>query len=235
MEPLRHVLVVSTEASGAATLFRRFAPLLTKSDCELHRVPPDADVLEIVQATSFDMVLVGFPLERPAIRELITSIRWRESACRHTALMLVAEAAAVAEAESHLERGVNRVVCVDAPDAELRQAVHDLLDVAPRVALHTILRLELELEGGKEQVMAQTDNVSSSGMLVRGNQLYSDGTTFEFEFALPGQPRSIMGHAEIVRVTTAEREAVKGFAARFLAFKDDGRQRLEQYMLQQIN
>jgi DNA-binding NarL/FixJ family response regulator len=229
MESNRHALIVAPSSAVAAAVFRRFGKLLTEGGCEVHRAPPGNDALTLLQSTGFDLILVGFPLADPPIRDLLRSVRWRESACRTASLVLIT-LESMAEAQELLQRGVNRVVRIDAPEEELRQVVSDLLAVAPRVALRTTLRLAVRRERGVERAVAQTDNVSLSGMLVRGSQSYARGTIVQFEFLLPGQPGPVAGEGEVIRGTTRERESVRGYAVRFVSFAGEGRQRLEQYL-----
>ena len=229
MEASRQVLVVASSNAEASAVFRRFSRVLHEAGCEVHRAPLGNGALTLMKSTGFDLILVGFPIVDPPVRELLRSIRWRESACRSSSLLVVV-LESMAEAQELLRRGVNRVIRIEAPEDELREAVRDLLAVAPRVALRTILRLAVQRERGVERAVAQTDNVSISGMLVRGSQTYPRGTVVEFEFLLPGQPASVAGGGVVVRGTAHEHESVRGYAVRFVRFAGDGRQRLERFL-----
>ncbi len=79
--------------------------------------------------------------------------------------------------------------------------------------------------------MAQTDNVSLSGMLVRGSQSYPRGTRVQFELPLPGQVAPVVGEGDVVRSTAQGRESVRGYAVRFVTFVGDGRKRLAEFLL----
>jgi hypothetical protein len=81
--------------------------------------------------------------------------------------------------------------------------------------------------------MCQTENVSTTGMLVRSNVGYPPGTRLGFEFLLLGDSRAVKGEAEVVRHTTIGREAVRGIGCRFVSFEGDGEKRFLEYMKKQ--
>jgi hypothetical protein len=127
---------------------------------------------------------------------------------------------------------VNRVLLNDATDWELESALGDLLHVEPRVRVSLPVKLQLPLAGKVERVVAQSDNLSTSGMLIRGRWEVEVGLPVEFEFTPPGQRAPVRGTAEVVRPTTKEREGLVGFGIQFVRFSDDGRRRLAAFVEQ---
>ena len=71
-------------------------------------------------------------------------------------------------ADEYLNRGVNRVVLESATDWEFESVIGSLLAVEPRLSMTLPVKLGLPLAGKTERVVAQVDNLSASGMLVRG-------------------------------------------------------------------
>jgi hypothetical protein len=67
-------------------------------------------------------------------------------------------------------------------------------------------------------------------VLVQGEQLFAPGTPFEFAFRLPSETRPVEGRAEVVRRADDGRERMRGLGARFLALRDDGGIRVQQYV-----
>ena len=234
METVRHVLVVSSRISDDAEVFRRFAPALQHVECELHRVPRGTDVLELVDSTSFDLVVVCVPLGLPPAQLVIRTIRQEGSACRRSAVLVVARGEDRTKAESLLEDGVNRVVSLDDPGDQIVAVLSQLLGVAPRVALQSALRVELEVDDGPGRVTAEIGNLSISGMLVHGAGRHQRGARLDFELWLPDEDESIRGMAEVVREVGREDRQTDGFAARFLAFREVGRQRLEAFLMAEM-
>jgi hypothetical protein len=226
----RQVLVIAGGAQQDTALLRRLMPTLVNYQCDVQRVPDGGNVVEYVERQPFDLVVVAFPLEQPQLPALLKSIRWRDSACRRAAVLLISDRIARRRAEGFLNRGVNRILLEDATDWELEGALRDLLKVEPRVALSLSARLDLPLAGKVERVVAQVDNLSASGMRIRGHWQLELGSPIPFELVLPGQTAAVRGTAELVRATLRAREGVVGFAVRFARFADDGQLRLEQFV-----
>jgi len=234
MSDLTRVLIVASDRATQDAVFHKLSPVLVSYDCEIFRAPEGTALLELVQTRRFGLIAVGHPMDNPPLNDLLRSVRWTESACHGTPLVVLGTVSDLATVEVHRGRGVNRVLPLDAPDAVVQRTVADLLGVAPRVALKTMLRLEMFLDATTEKRVAQTDNLSVSGMLVQGRSSYEEGTAFRFELTPPGDLRPIRGTGEVVRQTTPGREGVEGFAARFAEFEADGRDRLKRFLDQQI-
>lgn len=229
MTDMRQVLVVGSDHEAVTRLHRKLGPLLAELKCQTIRGPEGTDLLELVQSTSFRLVAVAHPFERPPLVELLRSIRWAESKCRFAAVLVVGDAASLADAEGHRGRGVNRLLAYETPERVMRRALEELLEVAPRYPVRATIRMEMLTETNDRR-MAQIDNVSATGMLVLGRSRYAEGAPFRFEFTPPGQFVPIKGNAEVVRSTSPDREGVVGFAARFTHFDGDGQARLEQFL-----
>ncbi len=222
--PGRHVLVLAPPESPVD----RLLPSLRGAGFAVHRLPPGPGALELVQATPFELVIAATPLPGLTLLDLVEAIRNGSAPCRRAGL-LVAALEDPAEAEALLGRGVNRVVR-GASAGRLLEAAADLLQVEPRRRVRAVV----SLEGGggylAQRDVARTRDLSLTGMLVSGASGFSVGSRFAFELLLPGDPRSIRGHAAVVRWTDRERERVDGFGAAFELLEDDGQERLAGFL-----
>jgi len=224
--PSRHVLILG---AGAPEL-ERFVPLLRRTGFTVHRSESAEGASAILQSTAFDLVVLGYPLPGHSLGQLLLSTRDRASPNRQTGLLLVAASGAEAEAEVLLGRGVNRVVPIAQAPAMLLDAVADLLDIAPRVAVRSLVELKLDLEVGTRRLLTRTENLSQTGMLLREALSCSIGTAFRFELLLPRPLELIRGSGTVVRHTDLEREGLRGFGGRFDDLAGDGRHRLVAYL-----
>ena len=109
-------------------------------------------------------------------------------------------------------------------------AVSRLLAVAPRSGLRLMVRIVVNIGEGAALEMAQTENLSETGMLVRTGEVYPLGSRMSFEFHLGGDRLPIRGEGEVVRQTTGGREAVRGIGIRFVSLERDGLQRLQRFL-----
>jgi hypothetical protein len=94
--------------------------------------------------------------------------------------------------------------------------------------------LEVRLSRGPGHLVCHTENISTSGMLLRGKDDLGPGAAFEFVFTLPDETRPIHGRAEVVRQADPAREDLQGLGARFVAFADNGRERLREFIEQRL-
>ena len=229
----RSVLVVPAESRNKVELYRLLMPSFVRFGCDAHAVPDGVNISQYLEQNPFDVVVIDFPEDKTRLPALLKSIRWRESASRRAGVVVVTDRIATARVEPYLKRGVNRLIFDDATDWEIEGVLGELLQVEPRVALNLPVKLELPLAGKTEQVVAQLDNVSTSGMLIRGRWEVEMGAPVKFEFTPPDASEALQGMAEVVRPTVREREGVVGFAAQFVRFTNQGKQLLDQYIRSQ--
>jgi DNA-binding response OmpR family regulator len=224
--PSRHVLILGADAPE----LERFVPLLRRGGFTVHRSESVEGASSLIQATAFDLIVVGHPLPGHSLGQLLLSTRDRASPNRKSGLLVVAASGSEEEANVLLGRGVNRVVPLNRAPALLLDAVADLLEVAPRVAVRSLVELKMDLEVGSGKVLSRTENLSRTGMLVREALSCSIGTAFRFELLLPKPVHLISGSATVVRHTDLDREGVRGFGGRFTDLDGDGRHRLVAYL-----
>jgi hypothetical protein len=93
----------------------------------------------------------------------------------------------------------------------------------------------LQLEQRPLRTFCQTENVSETGMLLRGFGHYPPGTTIDFEINIPGQPDPIRGSATIARTTNLSLERLEGVGARFESFLGGDQGRLTEYLNEHIH
>lgn len=188
------------------------------------------DVLFLIESCYFDVIIVGHPLPGVGFGLLLSSVRSRASACRRSGLLILVPPDDVKAVERLIGRGVNRVLADSASAKELLAAAESVHNVAPRHRLHLKVQLEVNLATRDLKTLCQTENISESGMLLRGFRHYPPGTVFSFEIQLPGEPVMIRGSAEVARNTNVEREKLTGFGARFLDLDEDGLDRLGSFL-----
>jgi DNA-binding NarL/FixJ family response regulator len=230
----RKVLVIPGEQTRETELMRLLMPLLVGFGCSTARSTEGYGVTATLERTQFDLVVAGFPIEEPPLTALLKSMRWKQAACRRTPLLVVSTRDQMPLANEYLGRGVNRVISSDATDWEIDNALRELLAVEPRVRYSTLVKIELPHGRRTEYTMAQLDNLSTTGMLIRGHGEVEVGAPMPFEMPLSGDPTPIRGMAEVVRPTTREREGLVGFAARFVRIDGDGADRLERFVRQRM-
>jgi hypothetical protein len=223
-----HVVMTRTDEET----FTKAKAAVADSDIELDLAPWDDNTLDLVQSTHFDVVVIGFPGPITALRRFVQCIRSPGSASQRSGVMLLCEPRHLQAADTFVGIGVgiNRALASTDIQAGLVPTILELSSVAPRATLRAPTRVVLHLEKRPLRTFCQTENISESGMLLRGFGHYPPGTTIDFEINIPGQPDPIRGRATIARTTNISLERMEGVGARFDDFREGDRTRLTDFL-----
>jgi uncharacterized protein (TIGR02266 family) len=223
----RHVLVVGADDPA----MERIAPMLRRAEFSVHAAAPSPVLFDLVLGTTFELVLVSYPLRELILDDFIDALRRDGSWCRKAALVLLSEPDHIDDALALVDLGVNRAISYDWPEGRLHQAIGDLLDVAPRVSLRVLVHLKVEIQKESKRSLYQTVNISQTGMLLRGDDALEPGTRFSFFFGIPDGRRLVEGTGEVVRKTNPIREGAAGLGIRFVRLSGEGQEQLESFVV----
>lgn len=223
----RHVLIVGAAQDAMDSI----APMLRRAEFSVHTAEPSPVVFDLVLGTSFELVLVGYPLRELDLDDLIDALRREGSWCKKAALILLAEPDHLDDAVALVDLGVNRAISLDWPEGRLHQAIGDLLDVAPRISLRVLVHLKVEITNQSKRALYQTVNISRTGMLLKGDDALDPGTRFSFFFGIPDGRRLVEGTGEVVRKTNPIREGTAGLGIRFIRIVGEGGEQLESFVM----
>ncbi len=217
--------------------FAKVKDVIRGSDINLQMAPWNDNTLELVQNTSFDAIIIGFPGPITALRRFVQCVRSPGSACQRSGVVLLSEPRHLEAAQTFvgIGAGINRAICATDMNETLAQALLEISAVAPRSPLRAPTRVVLHLEQRPLRTFCQTENVSETGMLLRGFGHYPPGTTIDFEINIPGQSDPIRGQATIARTTNVSSEMMEGVGARFNDFRDGDRARLTEYLNEMVH
>lgn len=224
--PPKHVLVTGADVTNDDEL----VSVIEAAGFEVHVEPWHSEVPALVESQTFDAIVVHLPLPGVGLGVLLSSIRSKEARCRRSGLVFLAPENTLGAVEKLLGRGVNRVLPNTATAADVLQALEAVQGAAERVSIRLPVQLEVALPAGDSQTMCQTENLSESGMLLKGFQHYPLGTRFSFQLQVPGTDRCLKGVAEVARTTDADREKVEGIGARFIEVEESEWSDLEEIL-----
>lgn len=210
--------------------FTRAAEALKSDEINVQLAPWDDNTLDLVQSTRFDVIIIGFPGPITPLRRFVECVRAPGSACKSSGVILLADPQHIDAAQAFVGVGINRAIASDNAQELLAASITELASVAPRLALRAPTRVILQLEQRPLRTFCQTENISESGMLLRGFGHYPPGTTIDFEINIPGQSDPIRGSATIARTTNVQLERMEGVGARFRSFVGQDAGRLTEYL-----
>lgn len=226
MSTTRRLLVIGERIES----LERVLPLLRRADVVSQRAYSLDNARTLMARERYDLIITHYPDIALSLTELVDVVRAKGSTCRTSGLLVVAEHSEVEEVGGLLGKGVNRVVDVTAHVDRLLDAIADLLAVKPRRFLRSVIQLDIWVGFGVKRILTVTENISLSGMLIRGGREFPPGTKLHFELLLPHQTPAIRGDLVVIRQADRLREGVEGFGARVLDFVGDGETRLRAFL-----
>jgi hypothetical protein len=208
--------------------FAALAPVLDRQNLNVLRVATPEAAIEYASTQPVDLFIFDAHPEEMTLEEIVPLFRAEGAASAKSALLLIADRSQDSEARSLIGRGVNRVAYLDDPPERIEEHVVDLLEVAPRAAVRFAIRLYTTLDNGLEVAPGHTENLSLSGMLVQTPATLEPGHTAVYELIYDEMEEAVKGNADIVRRAT--HNGVRSIGVRFLDFKGEGRERLDEIL-----
>ncbi len=223
---MQQVLVTGLGETCQESLVRE----LEKRGHTVHVSPWGDAILDHVERIPYRGVVTGYPLPGAAFGILLSAIRSRASASRNAGLVVISDPDSVGDARRLIGRGVNRVVDGSQPVNRVVRELTALLAVAPRIVSKLPAKIALRMGDRPLSVLCQTENLSLTGMLVRGCTHCAPGARVAFRIELPDEDEPVEGIAEITRKADPLREGLQGFGARFLLFDGEGQDRFQSWL-----
>jgi len=208
----------------------RFGPALRGSCSEVEYLADPRQAMSSAAASSYDVVVAGYPLCEVSLQELAEDVR-RRGPCRTAALVVLASPESVPEASAWVGRGVNKVLSITDPVEVLQVVLARLLAVAARSSGRQAVRVDVEACLDEHWHQWRTEDVSTTGMLIRTGEEIAAGRRFPFRLHLRAGDQPIEGEAKVVRLTRVGSRPVAAVGCRFCSFETDGRQRLSTFLI----
>ncbi len=220
------VLVVGLERK----LYLRIEPLLSRSQLSVDRVPKGESGVLLTDRAAFDLVVIRHPLPDMALGSLMNRIHSPGSPCGAAPFIVITDASRVPEVRGLMPGNGKAVLSIAEPTRLLEEVASRLLGVTPRVGTRVLVRIEVQLDGGRTLLTCQTENVSDHGMLLRTDATFPVGTRVRFECTLPGDRKPILGEAEVARHAVPDVENVQGMGLKIVYLKGEGGAQLRRYL-----
>lgn len=227
----QQILVVGADSEA----LQRVLPVLAKHSVDTHRQQSGEAALNAIQNLSVvDLVFVSYPLPDMGFGDFVISVTGIVAPSRPPQIVVLVSKADVAGVAGHVGHGV-QVLPADLPDNVLERATAKFLRKAPRPATRIMVKMTVKLgEVGHVLRMAQSVNISASGMLIRTTEHYPLGSEVALEFALPGSLEPVQVEAQVVRHAIPDREGITGMGLKFTGLAPEHKTRLEKYLRGQV-
>jgi hypothetical protein len=222
-EPRQNVLVVEVDAER----YEIVAPLLKRKHFDVDRFPGAKGAVELVAVIPFRALIVGYPLKEMRFDDFLRVVRGPSSASARAPIALLCDPEHETEAKAYLQQRIQLVMATNEPPTTMEDKLSTFLGIQARASLRILVKLNVTLtDHRQERFMAQTKDISTSGMFVSTNRSYPKGSQATFEFALENHASPFSGVAEIVRVS-GPGDRNQGLGLRFVRFLQGSMEELQ--------
>lgn len=212
------------------TLFLRLEEtILERREWRIHSARKAEEALDILDREHVDLLVMDHALPDAAGEDLIRAVR-ANPRTRATGILVLTARGSRPSVEACLEAGANGVLFKPVSRQDLCARVEDLLYVAARRHVRTLVRLNVDASAGGGAVFGSTINVSAGGMLVEFPEPVERGVVFDVRFALPGDLEPIAVRARVVRVTSAGGDGHHAVGLAFEGIPEAERARIEAFV-----
>ena len=207
---LKVLAVISNQS-----LLAKVESLMRRRTLEVNHVSSGAGALVLAGNLRYELLVLQVPLPDLDLDELLSEMQALDSTTQHAGFLVLSTDGVAPESlfRRHQSEMI-KVVAADADAVTIHDAISELLGVAARRSARLLVHVEVELTEGSAMRLYQSQNLSESGILLRGGTKLEIGSKVGFELGLPGGD-AVRGHAIVVRHTTPK-EQVVGAALRFL-------------------
>lgn len=204
----------------------RLVPILASSHYRVERVEDARTALLLTQRMRYRYLIVAYPVADLEFDRFLSELRRAPSPSLTARLLLVTSEDRFREASGLRDEGlIAGAVSVERTEAEIETALTYFMKTAPRVSESFAVRLQV-VGSECDDILAETVNLSESGLLVRTDAKLPPGTAVEVQMELRRSRQPIVASAVVVRAANPQSEQVTGLGLQFVGFAADGQARL---------
>jgi len=212
------------------TLFLRFEEtILHRREWRILTARTGRQALSVLEREHVDLLIMDHALPDMAGEDLVASIR-KAPRTRATSILVLTARGAEGQVERCLENGANGVAFKPVSRQILCARAEDLLHVAARRHVRTLVRVTVDGSHDGRSFFGNTVNVSAGGMLLQTGLDIPLGATLDVRFALPGDAAPIAVRARVVRVGQGGVEEGVAHGLIFEGLSDTERERIDRFV-----
>ena len=189
-------------------------PLLARESLEYSQVANGEACLVLASTTPYDLILAHLPLIDMSAPTLLSGLQAPGSPSHGARVLLLSTGGQAAAIAALRPVQLDSVKLTDSI-AAFRTAVAEALGVALRASARTLVNLHVDVDDSRATRVYETENLSTSGMLLRTGHPLAVGTEFAFDLCLSEPDLVLQGKGRVVRHTVPDHEKVFGMGVRF--------------------
>jgi CheY-like chemotaxis protein len=217
-------------------LYRRYLKnetLIDRADIAVFTAETSDEMVEIHRKEKADLILTGLDPAGTRIERLFDTIRENKD-LRKVSTIIICEDNVIHRARCE-KCGPNACLAMPVDKAELKAKTLQLLDIAPRRPYRVTLNVAVEGKFNNKPFLHRTEDISSTGMLIRAKDILAQGDHITFSFYLPSGMRiSARGEVERIVKQTAE-PGICLYGVKFTDLESSARSAIEAFVTKELN
>ena len=173
--------------------------IFSRQNIALHHARSGAAALVLTGNSVYDLLVIGEPLPDLPIESVLSALQSFEWASAGVPALILAEREDVPDLARRLEDHPARVLRKSARKQELQLAISELLGVPVRTNSRMMINVEVKTGAASTLRCYQSQNISESGLMLKGAQALAIGTTVKVHLCLPDEADPVKGTALVVR------------------------------------
>lgn len=211
---------------GDGKLLEQLEDLFNESAVDVQVVDDPRRALSLIATFPLELVLVEHPLPDGSLPGFVAEIS--ERATGDPKIVVLADEDALA---GLLDAVGDRWPVIGYGDPRtFRSRVAAHLRQWPRRPHRLMVRIEVKVGAAGGSRLAQTENISESGVLIRTKDKAPIGSKVDLEFSFPEEPGPIRVSGEVVRHAKGQDQQVEGMGITFTQLTMEAAEKLTEYL-----
>lgn len=220
-------------SNGLNSLYLKNGPLTGRADIAVFTAETSDEMLDIHRKEKADLILAKLDLPGMIIEKIFSAIRQSKD-LRNVSTIIICEDNIIDKARCK-KCGPNSVFTVPVDNTALHAKALQLLDIAPRRPYRVTLKVAVEGKFNNRSFLHITEDISSTGMLIKAKDILAQGDCIAFSFYLPSGMRiSARGGVErIVKLT--DEPGTYQYGIKFTDLDSNARVALEAFVTNELH
>lgn len=202
---------------NAGVLSSSLSEVFCRDSIALHHAQSGAAALILTGNSLYDLLVIEAPVADVPVESLMSSMQSLEWASVGTPALVITDDTQVESTTHRLDSFAVRILNKNAAKEQIQQAVSELLGVPIRSSSRLMINVEVRSADQTALRCFQSENISESGLLLKGAQAIPVGARVDLSFTLPDETEPLQAGALVVRHTGSQETA--GVGLRFVDLK----------------
>jgi len=179
------------------------------------------EAIDLHKKEQFDLILMDMNMPGMDGAQACRAIR-SDPSMKKVSILMATLTDTKEEVQKAMDSGANGHIKKPLKKEDLDQKVAALLNIPTRQSIRILVRIKLDAKIGGDFFIANTVDVSSTGLLFECDHDLKSGDSVETSFFLPSPEgfKRVVAQSEVMRVAPGANSTAKRYGVRFVDFKE---------------